>query len=318
MKSLRAISRRTFLGSTSLFLSGAAFQLYGTGFYLTQNEPIIDIHVHTNHGERTGEQLLAHQRAMGITTSILLPAGRSVSRASTHFGESNGLGGSMGANESCYRFAQQHPDEFLFGANDVPDLPDSMDEIEKYLGRGAKVIGESKFAVASDSSHMHRIYELARSYDVPVLMHWQFNRYNYGFRRFHTVLEKYPEVNFIGHAQTWWGHIDEDHDPNVMYPDTRVTPGGMTDRLLSDYPNMYGDLSAGSGLNSLTRDENHARGFLERHQDKLMYGSDDTDSVGRAPDCRGAESIATIRRLSPSKEIERKILYENAKKLFRL
>jgi len=53
-----------------------------------------------------------------------------------------------------------------------------------------------------------------------------------------------------------------------------VTTGGLTDRLLADYPNMYGDLSAGSGLNALTRDEVHAREFLARHQDKLLYGSD--------------------------------------------
>jgi hypothetical protein len=32
-----------------------------------------------------------------------------------------------------------------------------------------------------------------------------------------------------------------------MYPKTPVTPGGITDRLLSDYPNMFGDMSAGSG-----------------------------------------------------------------------
>ena len=37
--------------------------------------------------------------------------------------------------------------------------------------------------------------------------------------------------------------------------------GSSTDRYLSDYPNMYGDLSAGSGLNALKRDEEHAREF---------------------------------------------------------
>ena len=42
-------------------------------------------------------------------------------------------------------------------------------------------------------------------------MHWQFQMYNYGFERFHTMLEKYPRVNFIGHAQTWWANIDKNH-----------------------------------------------------------------------------------------------------------
>ena len=55
---------------------------------------------------------------------------------------------------------------------------------------------------------------------------------------------------------------------------------GYTDRLLSDYPNMYGDLSAGSGLNALTRDEDFARDFLIRHRDRLLFGSDCNDRDG--------------------------------------
>src|SRR2546425_8640896 len=97
------------------------------------------------------------------------------------------------------------------------------------------------------------------------------------FRSSHTMLDKFPKVNFIGHAQTWWANIDRNCDQVTMYPKGKVTPGGITDRLLSDYPNMYGDLSAGSGLNSMLRDEDQAREFLKRHQDKLMFGSDCTD-----------------------------------------
>ncbi|MEP6663254.1 MAG: amidohydrolase family protein, partial [Verrucomicrobiota bacterium] len=92
---------------------------------------------------------------------------------------------------------------------------------------------------------------------------------------------------------------------------------GLTDRYLQDYPNMFGDLSAGSGLNALTRDEDHARDFLKRHQDKLMYGSDCSDAMGSGPECQGAQTIAALRRLVPSEKIERKLFYKNAKKLFR-
>lgn len=319
MATSQSISRRKFLASTSIFLTGASLKLYGTNIPEAVSEPIIDIHQHTDYHGRPYDQLVAHQRAMGITTTILLPAGRFASRASTHYGESNGLAAGASGNEKCYQLAQKYSDEFIFGANEVPDLPNAIQEIEKYLKLGAKVIGESKFGVACDSPEMQRIYELAQSYNVPVLIHWQHNKYNYGLHRFHKMLEKYPKVNFIGHAQTWWGNIDKNHrDPNVMYPEGKVTSGGLTDRLLSGYPNMYGDLSAGSGLNALTRDEEHAQGFLERHQDKLMYGSDCNDSNAGGPDCIGTKTIATIRRLSPSKKIERKILYENAKKLFRL
>ena len=43
-------------------------------------EPIIDIHQHTTYRERTTAQLIAHQRTMGVTQSILLPAGSTVKR----------------------------------------------------------------------------------------------------------------------------------------------------------------------------------------------------------------------------------------------
>jgi len=132
------------------------------------------------------------------------------------------------------------------------------------------------------------------------------------------MLEKYSTVNFIGHAQTFWGNIDKNHQQAVLYPKGPVTPGGITDRLLSDYPNMYGDLSAGSGLNALTRDEGHARQFLDRHQNKLLYGSDCSDSEGAGKKCSGAEQIAAVRRLAPSPAALRKMFYGNTARLLKL
>ena len=94
-------------------------------------------------------------------------------------------------------------------------------------------------------------------------MHWQFERYNYGFERFRKILARYPKVNFIGHAQTWWANIDKNHRRSIgAVPKRAGHAGGWTDRYLTDYPNMFGDLSAGSGLNALTRDEDFTRDFL--------------------------------------------------------
>jgi len=286
---------------------------------MEETEPIIDIHQHLAYSGRTDDQLLTHQRAMGISTTILLPSGRRVNYGSTYYGLSNGLQAQTTGNEACYAFAQKYPREFLAGANEVPDHPEALSEIEKYLKLGAPVIGEQKFGVECDAPEMQKVYELAEKYNVPVLMHWQYGMYNRGLDRFHRMLEKFPRVNFIGHAQTWWANIDKDHrDQNVLYPKTKVTPGGVTDRLLSDYPNMYGDISAGSGLNSLLRDEDHTRKFMDRHQDKLLFGSDCSDLVGHGKGCLGAQLIEAVRRLSPDKRAERKILYGNAKRLFRL
>ena len=314
------MNRRDFLTGSALALLSARLRAWDPlRASAGQAEPIIDIHQHLGYSGRTDDAFLVHQRAIGATTTILLPAGRPAKRPSTHDGVANGLQAQALGNDTCERFARAHRQAFLFGANDVPDFTNATREIERYLKRGAVVIAEQKFGVECDSAEMQKIYTLARAYDVPVLMHWQFKMYNYGFERFHKMLEKFPRVKFLGHAQTWWANIDRNHtDQGVLYPKGPVTPGGLTDRYLTDYPNMFGDLSAGSGLNALRRDEDFTRDFLTRHRDKLLFGSDCSDRDGGGPACLGASIIATIRRLSADRQIERKLLYENAKTVFRL
>lgn len=281
-------------------------------------EPIIDIHQHLGYSGRSDEAFLAHQRTMGIARTILLPAGRPVNTPSTHDGKSNGLDAQALGNEACYQFARSHGSAFMFAANEVPDLADATKEIAKYLERGGVAIAEQKFGVDCDSRAMQRIYDLARAHRVPVLMHWQHAMYNYGFDRFHRMLERYHDVTFIGHAQTWWANIDAKADQTVMYPKGPVTRGGLSDRYLSVYPNMFGDLSAGSGLNALTRDEAFARDFVARHRDKLIFGSDCSDRDGKGTSCLGAQIIEAVRRLSASKAVERKLLHGNAVRVFHL
>lgn len=311
------LSRREFLATAGLGFAGAV--LTGCATTPAQSAPIIDIHQHVNYSNRPDAVLLQHQRAMGVTTTILLPAGRPMKSAATHDGVSNGLEAKAFGNEACYEFTRGHPREFLFAANEVPDVEGATAEIEKYLKLGAVMIAEQKFGVECDSPAMQRIYALAQTYNVPVLMHWQFQRFNYGFERFYQMLEKYPRVNFIGHAQTWWANVDQNHcDQTVLYPTGPVTSGGLSERYLTDYPNMFGDLSAGSGLNALTRDETFTPGFFKRHQNKLMYGSDCNDLEGGGSKCQGAETIAAVRRFAPNHQIERKLLYGNAKRLLRL
>ena len=270
-------------------------------------EPIIDIHQHTNYSGRSDAELIAHQREMGVSKTVLLPAGSKY-----------GLAAGAGGNDTVVAIARQHPDEYRFFANELPDIPEARSVLEKYLKMGAIGIGEQKFPVHVDSPAIGLVAEIARDYQVPVLMHFEHNNYNLGFVDFPKVVALHSKVVFIGHAQTWWGNIDKNHNQAEMYPKTLVTPGGITDRLLADYPNVYGDLSAGSGLNSMLRDEDHARDFLKRHQDKLLFGSDCSDRRANGPDCLGSQIIAAIRRLAPDKKAERKILCDNAARLLKI
>ena len=306
---MKSIPRRDFLlAAAGAAVSGACGGRGPVPGEAPPSDPVrvIDFHQHTNYSGRSDVDLVAHQRELGVDLTVLLPAG-------SRFG----LAAEAHGNDSVAALASRFPEEFVFFANELPDIRETREVLERYLRQGALGIGEQKFPVECDSEAMQLVYSIAREFDVPVLLHFQHERYNMGIERFHTMLERFPEVTFIGHAQTWWGNIDADHDQAVMYPKTPVAPNGITDQLLSDYGNIYGDLSAGSGLNSLLRDEEHAIGFLERHQDRLLWASDCNDAAAGGEDCIGARGLAAVRRLAPSPHIVRKILSDNATRLLK-
>jgi len=301
---MKPLTRRKFIAVTA---TAAAAALPGQALGRKPKQEIIDLHQHTNYSGRNDERMLGHQRAMGIKWTVLLPAGRLY-----------GLAANCGGNKSVRKIVVKNRRNYVHFANEIADHPECIATIESYLKKGAVGIGEQKFRVKCDSKHIQRIAELAQEYDVPVLMHFEHGHYNTGIERFHTILEKFPKVNFIGHAQTWWGNIDKKHDQTVMYPKGAVTPGGISDRLLGDYPNMYGDLSAGSGLNALIRDEAHTVKFIHRHREKLIYGSDCNDIIGRGPSCSGSHAIKTIRRLIPDTKTQDKLFSGNIRRIVRI
>ena len=192
-------SRREFIAGAGLLAIGISLRLKGIAEIseTSKKEPIIDIHQHIHYHERMDEQMLAHQRAMGVTTTFLLPSGRPVNSPSTHEGISNGLQAEAGGNAECYLFAKEHRKEFLFGACAVPDSPDALYEIEKYLKLGAVIIGELQFAVECDSPERQKLYPLAQNHTVPVLLDWQYQTINSRCTCLYTMLEPYTNVNSI-------------------------------------------------------------------------------------------------------------------------
>ncbi len=303
-----ASTRRDFLRS-SAWLLGVAALPRATAAAPGPTEPVIDMHQHVHYSGRSDDALVTHQRTLGATLSVLMPSG---DRGGEHKGGS-------GEHEAVVALARRFPGEWVFFANEITDQADAPRVIERQLRAGALGIGEQKFRVDCDSPALWRIAEVAREFDVPVLLHFQHATYNRNIENFHRTLEKFPSVKFIGHAQAWWAAIDKQYDPKAgNYPKGPITPGGITDRYLTDYPNCFAEVSAGSGNGAIVRDEERFRGFIHRHQDKLMFGSDCPEGTGRAPICFAARTLDAIRRLSPSKAVERKILYENAKKMLKL
>lgn len=95
-----------------------------------------------------------------------------------------------------------------------------------------------------------------------------------GFKRFEAMLKAYPKTKFIGHADAFWANVGADYANEAAYPTGPIKRGSVTDKLLGNYANLYGDLSANSGNNTLSRDPSFTADFLARHQNKLVLGSD--------------------------------------------
>jgi len=74
----------------------------------------------------------------------------------------------------------------------------------------------------------------------------------------------------------FWSEITSEVDEETRggYPKGPVKSPGRVPELLKKYPNLYGDLSAGSGFNAISRDSEFGYRFLEEFRDKLLFGTD--------------------------------------------
>jgi uncharacterized protein len=121
----------------------------------------------------------------------------------------------------------------------------------------------------SVGNEMRRVYEICAEMQLPVMMHIQnFPHfpgelpYNAGYTQFDKVLGAYPRTKFIGHGDLFWAHISAEVPTDYGYPSGPIKPGGLTDKFLSDFPNLYADMSVNSGNNALSRDTGFSRDFI--------------------------------------------------------
>ena len=269
---------------------------------------MIDMHLHVHHKDRTLEQAIAHLDAHGIERAVNLAL------EDEHHERKF-------STDEALADAAAYPDRLLTFCHVDPRDPDRIQRIRQYAECGCKGFGEHKTELLADDPRSVETYELCGELGLPVTIHFQRDTYNYSFPSFEKVLQRCPDTIFIGHAQDWWANISADVPTDTHYPGGKVVPGGLTDRWLSDYDNLYGDLSAGSGLNSVTRDEEFAAGFLERHRRRLLWASDcpciDGKGGERPTGCVAARSIPVLRRLT-SPETFADITHNNAAKLLGL
>ncbi|MBQ2840993.1 MAG: amidohydrolase family protein [Oscillospiraceae bacterium] len=182
--------------------------------------------------------------------------------------------------------AKKYPDKFIYFMNLDPRMffrnpkADFSRLIEYHLERGARGVGEMCANLPWEHPLMDNMLFYINKYKLPLTIHISpIPYYTYGIYDDHNlsglerVLNKYPDIKFFGHSAEFWSRISGD-DQYRGYPTGSIEPNGPVVRLLETYPHLYGDLSAGSGLNAMTRDPAFTAGFLEKFQDQLMFGLD--------------------------------------------
>jgi len=190
------------------------------------------------------------------------------------------------------RYTEHAPDRFVLGYAPDPRRADAIDRlgaaIEIY---GVRLYGELKLRMMYDNPDALRMFRFCGEKGLPVTVHidYEFDTgskyprpnwwYGGGIEAFERAVRACPGTTFIGHGPGFWAHIsNDDLYDQVPYPTGKVVPGGKLPQMFRQYPNLYADLSAGSGLNALTRDSPFAREFLLEFQDRLLYGRDCFDN----------------------------------------
>lgn len=151
----------------------------------------------------------------------------------------------------------------------------------------------------------HRIGGLYGCYDDP------------GLPRLERVLQACPNLVFLSHSQVFWAEIGvlDSPDERGGYPRGPVREGRVVE-LMRRYPNLHGDLSAGSGYNAISRDPEFGYRFLEEFQDRLYFGTDIANVPQELPIVAYFARLRAERRVPV--EVLDKISWRNAARLLDL
>ena len=307
------VTRRVFVGSLA---AAAAVRVVRGQEPSPWKAPVLDGHLHLR---REVAANLTHMDGCGVTKAIILARDTAADQI----------------NEA----RKQSAARVVWAASTDITSPGAEARLTEAVKKGALGFAEMKFRVAADSAEFQRVYALAAELGVPIMIHFQEvphfegeGVFATGFKQFEAMLKKYPKTRFVGHADAFWANVDARYANEAAYPSGAITRGGVTDKLLGDYPNLFGDLAANSGNNAMSRDAEFTADFLKRHQNKLFFGSDCSCSDGRgggvsqsnnpaasrlAGKCVARETLTVLKR-SASSDVFQKLVWGNIHKLLKI
>ena len=259
---------------------------------------IIDAHNHPDWHGHNLQAFLKNMDQFGIEKTWLLSwecAYDDYSKGYASVIPAGALGSSTGPIpfSRCLSYAERCPERFILGYCPDPRLPGACDQLlAAHRIYGAKLCGELKVRTTYDNPDVIRLCRLAGELKMPVTFHLDYD-FRASFRdpwcewfggtmdAVERMIAACPDTIFLGHAPGFWIHISgDDLWRKTVYPpeNAEVLPGGRVQELLRKYPNLFCDISAGSGRMALQRDPVHAVKFLTEFQDRILYARDYFDN----------------------------------------
>jgi len=280
MHTTSRISRRDFhqAGLAATIATGGLSASYaGEGKKELPKGNYVDVHTHLGQTWNTtvpltAEELLRWMDAHSIAQAVVLPLSSPESSSyliTTDFV----LAQTAPFRDRLIPFCSIDPRTSYTGGRKA-----LVEMLKRYVDAGAKGFGEHKPGVPVDDPRSMEIYAACSELKLPLLFHIDNlrNMDKPGLTGLAKAIEANPGCNFIGHGPGWWASISGDASDKDLggYPKGKVAPGGAMDKLMEKFPNIYADLSAGSGAGAISRDLEFGREFLIRRQDRIMFGTD--------------------------------------------
>lgn len=248
----------------------------------------IDIHIHIAKisdlgwsrdadGPASPEQFIEMYDEVGIDRGVMLPL---------TIPECNPL---TQSNEDILAIAAEYPDRFIPFCNLDPRLSNNSPDfdfgwvMEHYKDKGCRGLGEMTANLWWDDPRVTNLFDHAERCELPLTFHVatrEGGMYGlideFGLPRLEKQVADHPNLIFLAHSNPWWSYISGDVTEETWggYPKGPVVEGGRIPELMRRYPNLHGDLSAGSGFNAISRDPEFGYAFLDEFQDQLLFGTD--------------------------------------------
>lgn len=202
----------------------------------------------------------------------------------------------MNGSEETLGLAQSYPALKPFCQIDRA----SPDCLGRYVDKGCVGIGEIKMPLPINHPSILAVFKVAKDYGLPVVVHMTDK---YCFESSDKALAEALDVgaNIIFHGWGWWNKLRT----------------GEAASWLKSHENVYMDISANSGLKSLSENLEYSRSFLKEHSDRVLYGSDfpmltiyDGSQFGT-----NRHHLTLLEKLELTEQIKENILHRNAEKL---